>query len=544
MPHSNSQPTGSEAGTRLPIDAVVVGAGFGGMYAVHRLRSQGLTVQGFEAGGDVGGVWYWNRYPGARCDVFSIDYSYSFSEEIQQTWNWSEEYSAQPEILSYANFVADKLDLRRYFQFNTRIRSAVYDEVRKLWIVTTDSGVRVEARFCIMATGPLSIPKDIDIDGVGDYGGNIYRAAKWPHEPVDFAGQRVGLIGTGSSGIQIASTLAHEAGELYVFQRTPSFTFPMRNKTLTDEYRAQVKSHYKSIRENTRNNFTGGTRPISTRPLFSVTVEERTELLEDAWRRGGRVLMGLFSDALTDPAANEIIAEFVRGKIGEIVRDPDIAERLKPRGYPIFSRRPCLDTHYYEIYNRPNVHLIDCLEDPIERLTERGLATRERDFALDSIIFATGYDGLTGAMLSIDIRGRGGKTLADKWRTGARSYLGLAVEGFPNLFMVCGANGPSALANIVILNEENGDWIADCIDYMRHHSYSTIEADINAEDQWVSTVAALASKSLIPKANTWYTGSNIDGKPHVFPIYTGGLNRYRDVCTAVATDNYRGFVFG
>jgi cation diffusion facilitator CzcD-associated flavoprotein CzcO len=543
MPNGTPSGTDGSEKTARRVDAIVIGAGFGGLYAIHRLRGMGLSVVGVEAGGDVGGVWYWNRYPGARCDVFSIDYSYSFSDEIQQEWSWSEEYSAQPEILAYANFVADKLNLRKYFNFNTRVQSATFDDARGLWVISTDTGEVFESTFCIMATGPLSIPKEVDIAGVEDFKGKIYRSAKWPHDAVDFAGQRVGVVGTGSSGIQIVSTVAEQAEQLFVFQRTPSFTFPMRNKPLTPEYCDQIKAHYKEIRENTRNNFTGGTRPMSTRPLFSVTREEREELLEDAWRRGGRVLMGLFSDALTNPEANEIIAEFVRGKIGEIVHDPQTAECLKPRGYPIFSRRPCLDTNYYEAFNRPNVHLIDCLKDPIERLTAHGVQTRERDLELDTVILAIGYDGLTGAMLAIDIRGRNGVSLADKWRDGAKSYLGLAIEGFPNLFMVCGATGPSALANIVILNEENGDWIGNCIEYMRERGFSTIEAQAEAEAKWVLNVAQLANKSLIPKANTWYTGSNIKGKPHVFPIYTGGLNRYREICNAVAGDDYRGFTF-
>jgi cation diffusion facilitator CzcD-associated flavoprotein CzcO len=521
----------------------VVGAGFGGMYMVHRLRGMGLSVVGIEAGEDVGGVWYWNRYPGARCDVFSIDYSYSFSEEIQQEWTWSEEYSAQPEILRYANFVADKLDLRRSFRFRTRVESAAFDDRRKTWLVRTDTGPDVEATYCIMASGPLSFPKEIDIEGVEDFKGELYRSSRWPHAPVSFAGKRVGVVGTGSSGMQIVPVVAEAADALVVFQRTPSFTFPMRNKSLTPEYSSQVKQHYSTLRAIGRGTFTGGCRPISTRPLFSIPREEREELLEDAWIRGGRVLMGLFSDVLIDEEANEIVAEFVRGKIAATVTDPATAERLKPRGYPIFSRRPCLDTGYYEAFNRPNVHLVDCIEDPIERLTEGGVKTRTQEIALDMLILATGFDGLTGAMLAIDIRGRAGRTLKEKWRDGARSYLGLAMEGFPNLFMLCGANGPSALANIVILNEENGDWIAKCIDHMSRRGLAMIEARADAEDDWVDTVARLAEKSLIPKASTWYVGANISGKPRVFPIYLGGLNRYREICDEVQRDEYRGFQF-
>ena len=407
----------------VTVDAVVVGAGFGGMFMVNRLRSAGLAVLGIEAGGNVGGVWYWNRYPGARCDVFSIDYSYSFSDEIQQEWTWSEEYSAQPEILAYANFVAEKLELHKFFRFNTRVKSAIFDDERGIWCLTTDKGDSIEAPYCVMATGPLSIPKEIDIDGVADFKGKIYRASKWPHEPISLAGQRVGVIGVGSSGIQIIPMVADEAKTLHVFQRTPSFTFPMRNKKITEDYARQVKEQYNSLRSIGRNTFTGGVRPISTRPLFSVTTEEREELLENAWQKGGRVLMGLFSDVLTNPAANDIVADFVRRKIGEVVKDPETAGILMPRGYPIFSRRPCLDTDYYETYNRPNVHLVDCVSEPIERLTETGVKTRAQHIAIDTLILATGFDGLTGAMLAIDVKGTGGRDLKDKWQDGAKSYL-------------------------------------------------------------------------------------------------------------------------
>jgi len=525
------------------LDAVVIGAGFGGMCMVHRLRSMGLAVRGIEAGADVGGVWYWNRYPGARCDLMSIDYSYSFSEEIQQEWTWSEQFAAQPEILAYANFVADRLDLRKEFQFDTRVERARFDEARGLWVVQTDRGEALEATYCIMATGPLSVPKDPGYPGAEDFKGDIHYAARWPHEPVSFAGKRVGVVGTGSTGIQIVPVVAEEAQELFVFQRTPSFTMPMRNKPLDAEYVAQVKRHYPALRAAARNTAIGGVRPQTTRPLFSVTPQDRLELMEDSWRRGGLAFLGTFSDLLTNAEANEIVAEFVRGKIGEVVKDPDTAERLKPRGYPIFARRPCLDTNYYESFNQPNVHLVDLLEDPIVRLTERGVQTGTREIELDVLIMATGYDGLTGAMLAIDIQGRDGRSLADKWRDGARSYLGLAMEGFPNLFMICGANGPAALANIVTLDEQNTDWIADCITHMRRHGLATVEADAQSEADWMEAISALAAKSLMPKANTWYVGANVEGKPRVFSLYSGGFHKYREICEDVTANGYRGFSF-
>ncbi|MDP3745732.1 MAG: NAD(P)/FAD-dependent oxidoreductase [Phenylobacterium sp.] len=543
MSDGNLMQSSGKSGRTTQVDALVIGAGFGGMCMLHRLRGMGLSVQGIEAGGGVGGVWYWNRYPGARCDLMSIDYSYSFSEEIQQEWTWSEQFAAQPEILAYANFAADRLDLRRAFQFNTRVESAEFDDARRLWVARTDRGEVIEATYCIMATGPLSIPKEVGFEGAEDFKGEIYYAARWPHAPVSFAGKRVGVVGTGSTGIQIVPVVAEEADELFVFQRTPSFSMPMRNKPLDAEYVAQVKRHYPALRASARNTTIGGVRPISSRPLFSVTPQERLELMEDSWARGGLAFLGTFSDLLTNAEANEIVAEFVRGKIGEVVKDPDTAERLKPRGYPIFARRPCLDTNYYEAFNQPNVHLVDLLDDPIVRLTERGVQTEAREIELDVLIMATGYDGLTGAMLAVDIRGRGGRSLKDKWRDGARSYLGLAMEGFPNLFMICGANGPAALANIVTLDEQNTDWIAGCIDHMRANQLATIEAAVEAEAQWLDAISALAEKSLMPKANTWYVGANVAGKPRVFSLYSGGFNKYREICEAVTADGYRGFSF-
>ena len=525
------------------VDALVIGAGFGGMYMIHRLRGMNLSVLGLEAGGDVGGVWYWNRYPGARCDLMSIDYSYSFSHEIEQEWTWTEQFASGKEILAYANFVADKLGLRQHFQFETRVTRATYDEGRNAWLVSTDRGQVIEARFCIMATGPLSVPKPIDFPGHETFKGAIYRAAKWPHEEVSFAGQRVGVIGTGSTGIQIIPLVAEEARELFVFQRTPSFTMPMRNTRMDPEYVAEVKRNYPGIREAARNSPVGGVRPSTTRPFFSVPPQHRRALMEDSWQRGGLAFLGTFSDLLTNAEANEQVAEFVRGKISEVVLDPHTAELLKPRNYPIFARRPCLDTNYYESFNRPNVHLVDCLGDPIEGLTEKGVRTRSREIELDSLILATGYDGLTGALLAFEVTGRGGCKLQDKWRRGAESYLGLLLNRFPNLFTVCGPNSPAALANVITLDQENGDWVCECIEYMRKNHFTIVEASAAAEAEWMSLVASLAAKSLMPKANTWYTGTNIDGKPRNFSQFTGGFLRYREFCARVIADGWRGLVF-
>lgn len=530
-------------GTAMRLDALVIGAGFGGMYAVHRARAMGLSVHGIEAGDDVGGTWYWNRYPGARCDVMSIDYSYSFSDEIQQEWTWSEQFAAQPEILAYARFVADRIDIRKDFSFGTRATVVEYDDQASLWRITTDRGDRYEATYCLMATGPLSVPKAVDIPGASSFKGELYLSGKWPHRPIDFAGKRVAVIGTGSSGIQIVPVVAEQAEHLYVFQRTPSFTLPMRNRKLDDAFVAHIKHHYPQLRAVARHSLTGGVRPITSRPVFSISPEERQQLMEDAWAHSGLAFLGLFSDLLVNREANEVVAEFVRGKIAEIVEDPDTARRLTPRGYPIFARRPCLDSGYYESFNRDNVTLKDCLEEPILEITERGLRTRSGEVEVDIIIAATGYDALTGAMLSIDIKGKGGRSLADKWADGGRSYLGLLMEGFPNLFIIAGPNGPSALANFILLNEQNVDWVCDVIEHMRLNGLRAVEADLDAETRWMDKVRQLGAQSLYPTANTWYMGANVPGKPRNFPVYIGGFGRYREICSDVAAEGYRGISF-
>tara|TARA_R110002126_G_scaffold2848_8_gene15761 strand:+ start:2863 stop:4497 length:1635 start_codon:yes stop_codon:yes gene_type:complete len=525
------------------VGMIVVGAGFGGMYAVHKFREMGYDVVGIEAGGDVGGVWYWNRYPGARCDLMSVDYSYGFSDEIQQEWTWSEQFAAQPEILAYANFVADRLDLRKSFRFETRVTSAIWDEAEKIWRVTTNKGDVLEAPFCIMSTGPLSVPKDPDIDGIDRFKGRILRAQKWPHEKIDFAGKRVGLIGTGSSGIQIVQEVGRQAGELFVYQRTPSWTLPMRNHDLDDAYVKEMKRHYPAMRAAMKMNPTGGTRPVSTRPFFSLPPSQRRDVMEHAWQDGGHTFLAAFSDLLSNQEANDQVADFVREKIGEIVDDPKAAEALKPRGYPIFARRPCLDTEYYETYNLPNVHLKDCLTDPIVEITEKGIRTEDGETELDILIFATGYDALTGALLAFDVVGRDGRTLKEKWQSGPRSYLGLMIEGFPNLFSTCGPNGPAALANIISISENDVDWIADVTTHMAKAGLASIEPTLTAEDRWMKVVAELAEKSLVRKANTWWVGSNVKGKPTGLTMFVGGFNKYREYCDAAKQNDYADFSF-
>jgi cation diffusion facilitator CzcD-associated flavoprotein CzcO len=536
------QSAGAGSGARR-VDVIVVGAGFAGMYATYKFRQAGKTVVGIEAGGDVGGVWYWNRYPGARCDLMSVDYSYGFSQEIEQEWTWSEQFAAQPEILAYANFVADRLELRRHYLFNTRVTSAIWDEGAQVWRATTDRGETLEAPYCIMATGPLSVAKDPDIPGIDRFKGRLLRAQKWPHEPVDFAGKRVGLIGTGSSGIQIVQTLGREAGELFVFQRTPSFTLPMRNHTLEPDYIAEMKRHYRAMREAMRNNPTGGTRPATSRPFFSLPPSQRRQVMEQAWINGGHTFLGSFADLLVNQEANDQVADFVRAKIGEIVKDPKTAEALKPRGYPIFARRACLDTEYYETYNLPNVHLVDVASDPIVEITEKGVRTKAGETELDILIFATGYDALTGALLAFDVVGRDGRRLKEKWQNGPRSYLGFMLEGFPNLFAPSGPNGPAALANLITIAEHDVDWIADMISYMEANGLATVEPTAEAEEGWMQLVLALAEKSLIRKANTWWVGANVKGKPQGLTMFIGGFHKYRELCAAAAANRASNFVF-
>jgi len=541
MTVSNGSAQGFAGRTR--IDVIVVGAGFAGMYATYRFRELGKSVVGIEAGGDVGGVWYWNRYPGARCDLMSVDYSYGFCEEIEQEWTWSEQFAGQPEILAYANFVADRLDLRKNYLFNTRVKSAVWDESAKVWRATTDQGEVIEAPYCVMATGPLSVPKDPDIPGIHRFKGRLLRAQRWPHEPVSFAGKRVGVIGTGSTGIQVVQEVGRQAGELFVFQRTPSFTLPMRNHAIEPEYAAEMKRHYRGMREAMRNNPTGGTRPATTRPFFSLPPSQRRQVMEQAWINGGHTFLGSFADLLANQEANDQVADFVREKIGEIVKDPRTAEALKPRGYPIFARRPCLDTEYYETYNLPNVHLVDVKSDPIVEITERGIRTQSGETELDVLILATGYDALTGALLAFDVVGRDGYTLKEKWKNGARSCLGMMMAGFPNLFTPSGPNGPAALANLITIAEHDVDWIADLIIDMEKAGVQTVEPTQEAEEGWMQIVMALAEKSLVRKANTWWVGSNVKGKPQGLTMFIGGFHKYREHCAASAQDRSRNFLF-
>ncbi|MDA0301841.1 MAG: NAD(P)/FAD-dependent oxidoreductase [Chloroflexi bacterium] len=530
------------AATRDHVDAVIVGAGLAGLYMLHRLRGLGLSARVIEAGADVGGTWYWNRYPGARCDVESMEYSYSFSKELQQEWHWNERYAGQPEILRYVGHVADRFDLRRDIQFDTRVTAATFDEATSRWAIETDRGDRVSAQFCIMATGCLSSTQEPQFAGLDTFEGDWYHTGRWPHEGVDFTGKRVGVIGTGSSAIQSIPIIAQQAARLTVFQRTPNYSVPARNAPMDPDYEERIKAEYDHLRQRERASRAGVVLlGLPDQAALQVSAEERERAFEARWGRGGLGITRAFTDLLVSREANETAAEFVRAKIRAIVRDPAVAERLTPRDYPIGTKRLCADTDYYETFNRDNVALVDVRRAPIEEITPRGVRTRDAEYELDAIVFAIGFDAMTGALLGIDIRGRSGVALREQWAAGPRSYLGLSIAGFPNLFTITGPGSPSVLSNMIVSIEQHVDWIADCLAHLNAHGLDTIEASDAAQEAWVEHVNDVAHATLYPQANSWYMGANIPGKPRVFMPYIGGVGAYREKCDEVAAKGYEGF---
>ncbi len=522
-------------------DAVVVGAGISGLYAVYKFRRRGMRVHGFESAAGVGGTWYHNRYPGARCDVESIDYSYSFDEELQQEWTWTERFATQEEILRYLDHVADRHDLRSAYDFLTRVTSAVYDEAAGRWTVTTDTGKTVTARFCILATGVLSATNKPDIPGRDSFAGENYHTGEWPHEPVDFTGKRVGVIGTGSSGIQSIPIIAEEADQVVVFQRSPNYSIPAGNRRLTEEVLAEVKANYAERRRLSR--ISGGGTPNSPHPKGALEVgeAERTRIYDEWWQRGGYLFTKAFPDQMVSKAANDTAREYVEAKIRDMVEDPEIADQLIPTDHPIGTKRIVTDTGYFQTYNRDNVTLVNLRRTPITEITESGVRTGENSYDLDILIFATGFDAMTGSLSRIDIRGRDGRELTAEWSAGPRTYLGLAVDGFPNMFIISGPGSPSVLANMVLMAEQHVDWIAECLDHLDAHEIATIEATREAADEWVAECNAKAAGTLFPTANSWYLGSNIPGKPRVFMPYIGGFGNYNTLCADVAAAGYKGF---
>jgi cation diffusion facilitator CzcD-associated flavoprotein CzcO len=527
----------------ISVDALVVGAGFAGLYQLLCLRDRlGLSVKALEAGSGVGGTWYWNRYPGARCDSESHVYWYTFSPELMREWEWSERYPGQPEIMRYLNFVADRFDLKRDIQFDTRVVAAEYDEAANRWRVRTEAGETFVAKFLITAVGCLSTANVPQFEGLESFEGDWYHTGQWPHEGVDFRGKRVGMIGTGSTGIQAAPVIAASADHLTVFQRTANYSVPARNAPLTPEFQDYIKENAAGIRAVTRETLNGMGFRIEERLAVETPPEERETIYEAAWERGGLQFRAAFQDMMVDKAANDTAADFVKRKIRSIVKDPKTAAILSDIDHPYAAKRPPIDTNYFETYNRPNVTLVDVKAAPIQRISPAGVCTTDAEYPLDIIVFATGFDAMTGPLLRMNIRGRDGVALQDVWDAGPRNYLGLQIAGFPNLFTITGPGSPSVLCNMPVAIEQHVDWIVDCIAHMRTKGLERIEARPDAVEKWVAEVNDLAGKTLLPRAtHSWYLGANIPGKPRVFMPYAGGMVRYRQFCQDVAARGYEGF---
>ncbi len=535
-----------KAASNPDFDALIVGAGFSGLYQLHCLRDKlGLNVAVLEAGEGVGGTWYWNRYPGARCDSESHAYCYTFSEDLAREWEWSERYPEQPEIMRYLNHVADRFDLRRNIRFGTRVTSAHYDASANRWQVTTEAGEQLTAKFLITAVGCLSTANVPKIPGLDTFAGQWVHTGQWPHEGVDFTGKRVGMIGTGSTGIQAAPVIAETAKHLTVFQRTANYSVPARNLPLTHEFKAYVKENFAEIRRITQSTPNGHAFVIADRAVFDVTEEERQAIYEAAWEKGGLQFRATFRDLLADKTANDTAAEFLRNKIRQVVKDTETAEKLADIDHPYAAKRPPIDTNYFETFNRDNVSLIDVRADPIEAITPSGIRTGRAEYPLDIIVFATGFDAMTGPLLRMNIRGRDNLALAKAWEAGPRNYLGLQVAGFPNLFTITGPGSPSVLCNMPVPIEQHVEWITACIAHMRDKGLERIEPRPEAVEHWVGEVNAAANATLLPQAHhSWYLGANVPGKPRVFMPYAGGMARYRKICDDVAAKGYEGFEVG
>ncbi len=536
----------SDQNSRLErsLDVVIVGAGFAGLYMLYQTRRMGLRAQVIEAGADVGGTWYWNRYPGARCDVESLEYSYSFSSDLQQQWRWPDRFSGQADILRYLHHVADRFDLFRSVTLNSRIHEAHFDDTAREWRVVASDGRDWRARFCVMATGNLSLPRVPAFPGLDSFEGRWFHTGLWPKDPIDFSGRRVGVVGTGSSGIQLIPVVAKQAKHLTVFQRTANFSVPAVNRPLTDDIDQAHKARYDVWRDEARRTPFGiAGHPPPHLDALDDSPEVRDRKYETKWGIGGNIsFLYTYRDLLTNDAANETAADFVRRKIRSIVKDPSIAELLAPKDHPIGAKRLCLDDGYYETFNRDNVTLVDVRKHPIERVSRVGVRISGADYELDDLIFATGFDAMTGALLDIDIRGARGRSLREKWRDGPVAYLGLMTADFPNLFMITGPGSPSVKTNMVMSIEQHVDWIAGCLAGMDERGQTLISVDPLSEAKWVAHVDEIAQATLYVKADSWYLGSNIPGKPRVFMPYIAGLDRYKAICDAVVERGYEGFI--
>ncbi len=526
-----------------PIDALIVGAGFAGMYMLHKLRGLGISAKVVEAGSGVGGTWYWNRYPGARVDIQSLEYSFGFDERLESDWRWSERYAPQAELLRYAEHVADRFDLKRDIHFNTRVTAAHWDDAAQMWRVETDKGARTDCRHLILATGCLSIPTDVTFPGLDTFQGPIYRTSRWPHEGVDFSGQRVGIIGTGSSAIQSIPVVAAEAAHLTVFQRTPNYSMPAHNGPIPQADFEAWSKNPRAYRAASKDTGGGFQNEANTTTLATETApgEVRAEL-ERRWAWGGFRILGAFADTAIDPAANRIVQDFIAEKIRAQVADPAVADLLTPKDHPFGTKRPCVDTGYYATFNRLNVELVDLRATPLRAFNAQGIATNARQYDFDAVVLATGFDAMTGAIDRIDLRGVGGQRIKDHWAEGPRTYLGLMVAGFPNMFTITGPGSPSVLTNMINSIEQHVEWIADCLASLSRRQQTSIEASAEAEAAWCRHVAEAVTPTLLPQANSWYMGANVPGKPRMFMPYAGGLHRYTEICRQVATKDYEGFV--
>ncbi len=525
------------------VDAVIVGAGFSGLYMLHRLRELGFTTRLFDAADGVGGTWYWNRYPGARCDSESHYYCYSFSDEIRKEWKWSCRYPAQPELLAYLNFVADRLDLRKDIDFGTRVAAGNYDEEAHRWVVETDQGETVRARFLITGVGNTSTPAKPSIPGLESFAGDVYHTALWPHEKVDFSGQKVALIGTGSSGIQSTPMIAEQADHLTVFQRTANYSVPARNHDLTDEMRRGLEENYTEMRQLVLASPIGMPFEIPQKSALEVSDEERTATLDKLWEIGSfRFMFTSYHDIVVDLKANATVAGYIEAKIRDTVNDPAKADVLCEFNHPVGTKRPPIDTNYYETFNRDNVSIVSIRKNPIREATVDGLIMENGDkHKVDSIVFATGFDTVTGTLNKLNLRGKGGVSLADKWQDGPRAYLGLCTAGFPNLFMITGPGSPGILTNFPGCIEQNVDWIADVMTHMRETNAVEIETSENTEAQWMQDITDVANTTLMTTVDSWYMNTNIPGKPRVFSAYFSGMHTYAEVCADVAANDYKGF---
>ena len=534
----------THSGTTQQVDVAVVGAGFAGLYLLHRLRKAGLSAVALEEGADVGGTWYWNRYPGARCDIQTIDYSYTFDPELDRAWTWSEKYATQPEILRYFGFVADRYDLRRDIRFGTKVTQATWDDASERWLISTNNGANVSCRYYIMATGCLSSPKPPEIDGVKNFKGEIYFTGRWPHQGVDLKGKRVAVIGTGSSGIQSIPLIAEQAAQLTVFQRTPNFALPAGNGPAPEDRKTFFESDRAAYREQARQSMAGVPYPQQTVVSWQLSDAERRERFEKAWAAGDlvHILSQLWADQAVDVDGNRLVADLIREKIAAAVKDPETAAALAPHDHPFGAKRPCLDTNYYATYNRPNVTLVNLRQEPIKAITANGIVTDKRSFDVDVIVFATGFDAMTGAIMAVHpISGRGGKSLSDVWAHGPQTYLGVTVAGFPNLFMITGPGSPSVLSNMAVSIEQHVDWVVERIAALRDAGYTTMEATETAQAGWERHMADCATLTLHRLANTWYTGANVPGKPQGVMPYTGGVGPYRSICDEVVGRGMLGF---